>query len=623
MSMEDLRALPVLTDKYNLIEVVRVMLELKKWLDPYKQEWKKTGFSSMHLAEFAEMHRVFGNQDDYKYVFNRFAVEVEADDEGFLTKGSDGEWSKLSSGLPERIVVEIKETRRLILSEWVDCIDAAVNMALGGITDPANNPFYWKGLKDIGSDLKSYGPCDKTYGYGKGAHYSKCSFEACFGDFGFIDKAKKILKEALHRDFWCQLQNAEYLQAVAKYVVTMTNASSSAASIKRKRTDPNLKTIILDSNYDLVLIVGTPTHPDGQKAFCVNKGSMRDVSDIWTKMLTGDWAESKKSETEFPDDSWRPFEIVLKIAHMKVKDLPTTLSFECLQDLATLTDKYNLTSAVRMGLELKNWLHMYQDEWTKWPSPQTTQHFPSMASVFKYDADLVFLTSKLAVETWVVDGHYLFYENFAAKAALPSSERKLDLETISIEHYDLTLIFGTPEYEDGHKAFRVSRSTVRLVSDVWSEMLVGRWADASQAEIRLPDDSCKAGEIVMRIAHWQISLLPSTVPFVDFRELVMLTDKYNIGQAVRLAVASKKWLAPHKAAWRAWFHCTELQDFALMALVFGDESGFEFIAQRLAVEIECKTDDGTDTWWNGKEGSKVELESSLPDRILQRFLSIA
>ncbi|KAL1649729.1 hypothetical protein SLS61_006385 [Didymella pomorum] len=180
LTMGDLRALATLTDKYNLVEIVRVMLELKKWLDPYKQEWKKTIASSTHLTEFAEIHQVFGNQDAYEYIVNRLAVKVQVGDEGFSIKGAEGNESKLRSTLVERILT-----------------------------------FYWKGLTEIGSDLKPYAPCDKTMGYGRGAHHSSCSFEACFGDFGFMEKAKETLKKALHADVWRQLQTAEYLQAVA------------------------------------------------------------------------------------------------------------------------------------------------------------------------------------------------------------------------------------------------------------------------------------------------------------------------------------------------------------------------------------------------------------------------
>jgi hypothetical protein len=200
----------------------------------------------------------------------------------------------------------------------------------------------------------------------------------------------------------------------------MTNASSPAASVKRKRNGPNLEAITLDPHYDLVVIVGTPAHPDGQNAFRVNKGSMRHVSDIWMKMLTGDWAESKQSEIEFPDDWWWPFDIVLRIAHLQVAGLPELVLFEDLQELAKLTDKYNLTKAVRMGLDLKQWLHRHKSSWEAWPSSPKTRHFAFMTSVFQYSADLAFLTSKLAVEVRV-DKKELFRYHGAAKTRLASS----------------------------------------------------------------------------------------------------------------------------------------------------------------------------------------------------------
>lgn len=213
----------------------------------------------------------------------------------------------------------------------------------------------------------------------------------------------------------------------------MANASPPAASVKRKCHDPNLQTITLDPHYDLVLIVGTPERPDGQKAFQVNKGSMRYVSDIWSKMLTGDWAESKMTEIDFPDDSWKPFDIVLKIAHFQVAALPDSLSFEDLHELATLTDKYNLTKAVRVGLDLKQWLHKYKNQWTNWPSLRNTQQFAFMTLVFQYDSDLTFLTSKLAVEVQVEDGLYLCHGSGTNKTRLASSLPDLLLgKTISL-----------------------------------------------------------------------------------------------------------------------------------------------------------------------------------------------
>ena len=167
---------------------------------------------------------------------------------------------------------------------------------------------------------------------------------------------------------------------------------------KRKRRDPDLETLTIDPHYDLTLIVGTPEHPHGQKAFRVSKSSMRHVSDVWTAMLTGDWAESSQKEIEFPDDSWESFLIVLNVAHFQISSLPENLNLHGLHHLALLTDRYNLSKAVRIGLDIKQWLHKFKDAWTTWPSLCMTQYFAFMTSVFNYDADFEFFASKLAVE---------------------------------------------------------------------------------------------------------------------------------------------------------------------------------------------------------------------------------
>jgi hypothetical protein len=98
--------------------------------------------------------------------------------------------------------------------------------------------------------------------------------------------------------------------------------STATAGSKRKMTDPNLEIITIDPMYDLTLIVGSQQHPKGQKAFRVSKGSFRNVSAVWTKMLNGNWAESSQSEICLPDDSCDAFLIVLRIAHFQLSELP-------------------------------------------------------------------------------------------------------------------------------------------------------------------------------------------------------------------------------------------------------------------------------------------------------------
>lgn len=67
--------------------------------------------------------------------------------------------------------------------------------------------WYWKRLKSIGVEFKPYNPCDKTYGYGRGAHNSSCTFEKCFGDFGIVNNAEATLKQFAHEDVFTHLQS--------------------------------------------------------------------------------------------------------------------------------------------------------------------------------------------------------------------------------------------------------------------------------------------------------------------------------------------------------------------------------------------------------------------------------
>ncbi|KAF1350479.1 hypothetical protein EJ07DRAFT_159614 [Lizonia empirigonia] len=171
--------------------------------------------------------------------------------------------------------------------------------------------------------------------------------------------------------------------------------------LKRNATDQNLEIITIDPHYDLTLTVGSPNHEHGQMALRVNRGCMRNVSDIWTKMLTGDWAELKQSEIEMPDDSWKALLLVLRMAHSQFAQLPDQLSGQDLCWLAVLTDKYNLGTVVRIMLELKKWLLPYKAVWIKWPSHPDIQEFAQMTLAFGLDADHKYLVNRLAVEVQV------------------------------------------------------------------------------------------------------------------------------------------------------------------------------------------------------------------------------
>lgn len=176
----------------------------------------------------------------------------------------------------------------------------------------------------------------------------------------------------------------------------------SASSLKRKATDPSLKIITIDPYYDLTLIVGEPHKRGGQTAFQVNKGSLRHASDVWTKMLNGDWAESNQSEIRFPDDHPWPFEQALRIAHLQIAQLPANLSIAQTSSLAVMTDKYNLKKIMRIALDSKHWFaDIRQTIWREWPAHPLLPRYTYITHVFELQDDYDHLVSKLAVEVWI------------------------------------------------------------------------------------------------------------------------------------------------------------------------------------------------------------------------------
>jgi hypothetical protein len=182
-------------------------------------------------------------------------------------------------------------------------------------------------------------------------------------------------------------------------------------NLKRKANDANLKVIDIDVMPDLTLVVGTPSHPKGQKAFRVSKASFRNVSIVWTKMMSGHWAESEQSEISFPDDSCEAFLIVLRIAHFQLTQLPDKLSREELVDIALLADKYQVENAVRIGMDFKQWLKPHHEPGAQWPIDRHLQDFAVIASAFKLQADYDCLVKHLAMYVEVDESGGFFYKD--------------------------------------------------------------------------------------------------------------------------------------------------------------------------------------------------------------------
>ena len=199
----------------------------------------------------------------------------------------------------------------------------------------------------------------------------------------------------------------------------------------------------------------------------------------------------------------------------------------------------------------------------------------------------------------------------------------LRLEIVTIDqHYDLTLIVGKPDHVDGQKAFQINRGPMRRVSDVWCNTLEGNWAERKKPNIELPEDSCRAVELVLRVAHWEFHMLPFSLTVQEVAELAVLTDKYNLKTVIGIALKLTEWLLSHKSKWTDWSPTADLQDFALTTSLLTAEEDYEFVVSRLAVEIEMDMKD-SHYYYAGSGTDWVKLRSSLPDSILSKSITQA
>lgn len=111
-------------------------------------------------------------------------------------------------------------------------------------------------------------------------------------------------------------------------------------------------TVYFDPWGDLKIIAeGRDQRP---KTFIVSSSVMRLASPIWRVMLDpqGRFREAKESSEEivFPNDDADALSILLSIAHLGWHQIPESISFETLADLAVLCDKYDMIHFVRPWL---------------------------------------------------------------------------------------------------------------------------------------------------------------------------------------------------------------------------------------------------------------------------------
>lgn len=96
--------------------------------------------------------------------------------------------------------------------------------------------------------------------------------------------------------------------------------------------------------------------------------------------------------------------------------------------------------------------------------------------------------------------------------------------------------------------------------------------------------------------------------------MVVLTDKYNLAKLVRVAVESKQWLRKVRLTWRVWPAGPFLTEWSFIAHVFRCKDDYDYLVNRLAVEVEVDETDVTFYYTTGV--IKTKLDSILPDHIL-------
>jgi hypothetical protein len=210
----------------------------------------------------------------------------------------------------------------------------------------------------------------------------------------------------------------------------------------------------------------------------------------------------------------------------------------------------------------------------------------------------------------------------AGKDTPKDKKRKMTdpkLETIDIDKmHDLNLIVGAPGSSGGQKAFRINKGSFRSACDAWATMLNGKWSESNMPEIRFPDDSPFAFEIVLRVAHWQFNLLPAEMAQKELVELATLSDKYDLRRLFRAAFDQKQWLQPYKGDGTTWPADTNLQEFTFITQAVGFEADFKYLVSRLAAEVEIEK--GSYFYKQGA-ATKVKIRADFPAGILGKSVS--
>ncbi|KAK1775204.1 hypothetical protein QBC45DRAFT_335844 [Copromyces sp. CBS 386.78] len=171
---------------------------------------------------------------------------------------------------------------------------------------------------------------------------------------------------------------------------------------------------------------------------------------------------------------------------------------------------------------------------------------------------------------------------------------------------DLTL--NVAPRENGPCSFRVCSATLRRHSPVWKAMLFSpSWMESKPADgenwvVELPEDPAYPMEIILDIIHGRFEGVPQTLGLKDLRDLLVLTNKYDMTGLVRPWCA--QWI---QAARQPILDTDDILRSLFIAWELGDEHLFALRLEDIA--LRTKVD----------EKGRLYYTASLPTEKIRSF----
>lgn len=153
-------------------------------------------------------------------------------------------------------------------------------------------------------------------------------------------------------------------------------------------------------NTDTTLLLQSPSDKSTTIFICVSSSALSIASPVWKKFLYPPWAAPSThssptlpvSQIECTDDDPTALLLLLRIAHLQFRHIPTILDYSTLLQVAILCDQYACTSLVYPWIE--SWLLEEEKE----SKEEGKEGYLFIAWVFGRDHVFEALAKKLVLE---------------------------------------------------------------------------------------------------------------------------------------------------------------------------------------------------------------------------------